>query len=508
MSFAVRIRKLVSETAIYGISSIVGRLINFILFPFYSYVFSQADYGSASLLYAAFIFLNIGYQYGMESAYLKFASVTPENRKGTFSTASFSLVITSLVFSGLILVFSESFAVLVGLPERWLSLVYFAAGILLLDTLSIVPFAELRLSNRPWLFAAIRGANIVVNVTLNLVLILGFGMGIEAIFIANLAASGVSLVLLIPIYFRLFRFSFDSVLWKKLLRFGLPFVPGGLGYALAERVNILFLSRMEPETVIERYSDIVDFSSVDPATPGVYTETIVGIFSGVTKLAVLLALVVQMFRYAWQPFFLNHAEDDDAPQLFGRVFTLFVASILFVFLGISFFVDDLVAINLPGDYTLINENYWVGLFVVPILMLGYVFQGLYYNFSAGAYILHKTGYFVYCALAGGTVSLLLNSLFVPEYGMTAAAWATASAYGVMALTLFLLIRKQYTVPYDWARSCGAAVLAAACYYCWSVFDQLQGVIPEALLIVAYLAGIALLGIVRPGNLINVLRSSN
>ena len=498
MSFAFRIRKLLSETAIYGISSIVGRLINFVLFPFYSHVFSEADYGTASVLYAAFIFLNISYQYGMESAYLKFASVSEDKneRQKTFTTSTTSLLVTSIIFSLCILFFRGSVSDVIGLSEDWSSLLFYAAGILLLDTVAIVPFAELRLSNRPWRFAAIRGANVFVNVALNLILILGYGFGIEAIFIANLAASAVTLLLLLPVYFDLFRAKFDNELWKKLLRFGLPFVPGGLGYALAERVNILFLSRMDPDVVLNRYSDMVDFSSIDVSNPSAYTDTIVGIFSGVTKLAVLLALVVQMFRYAWQPFFLNHAKDSDAKPLFSRVFTLFVAGILLVFLGVSFFVDDLVAINLPRGYTLIKETYWVGLFVVPVLLLGYVFQGLYYNFSAGAYIEQKTKYFLYCALGGGVVSLTLNTLFVPTYGMIAAAWATAAAYITMAVSLYVLVQRQYRVDYDWKRVLAIATLAVVCFGLWSWFDSLQSFGAECLLIAAYVAGVFALGILR------------
>jgi O-antigen/teichoic acid export membrane protein len=263
---------------------------------------------------------------------------------------------------------------------------------------------------------------------------------------------------------------------------------------------------MDPDVVLERYSKMIDFSSIDASVPTAYTDTVVGIFSGVTKLAVLLALVVQMFRYAWQPFFLNHAKDADAKPLFGRVFTLFVAGILLVFLGVSFFVDDLVSINLPRGYTLIKESYWVGLYVVPILLLGYVFQGLYYNFSAGAYIQQKTKYFLYCALGGGAVSLILNTLFVPTYGMIAAAWATAAAYITMSLSLFVLIQRKYPIPYDWKRVLGIAVLAVICFAAWSRFEMLQSFWMECMLILGYVVGIFVLGIVRIDNLRQFLPS--
>lgn len=505
MSFADRIKKLVSETAIYGISSVVGRLINFILFPLYSHVFATEDYGAASLLYAAFIFLNISYQYGMESAYMKYASSSDDlnERKQIFSTASFSLLATSLLFSAILLLLRDGVGTAIGLTAEWTHLLFFAAGILLLDALAIIPFAQLRLSNRPWQFALVRGANVLVNVVLNLVLILKYNLGIEAIFIANLVASAVTLLLLLPVYSTFLQAAFDSLLWKKLLRFGLPFIPGGLGYALAERVNVLFLSRMDDAAVASRYGDIIDFSAVDSGAA--YSEYIVGVFTGVTKLAVILALVVQMFRYAWQPFFLNHARDEDAPELFGRVFTLFLSAVLTAFLAVSFLADDIVSFPLPGGYTLIQENYWVGLYVVPILLLGYIFQGLYYNFSAGAYIEQKTKYFVYCALGGGMVSLVMNMLLVPSYGMLAAAWATTAAYATMAISLFFLISRRYPIPYDARRIAGVCLVAAACFSVWYFNASMQRAAIEILLVAGFVASIFALKIVRVSSIRRLVR---
>lgn len=561
MSFFSRIKKLASETAIYGISSILGRMINFLLFPFYSNVFPPDRYGVVTVVYAAFVFLNIVYQYGMESAYMKYASDTrsAEARSETFSASMWSLLGTSVVFSTAMVVFQEPVGQLIGLEANWLGLLYYAALILVLDTLTIVPFAELRLQNRPWRFAMVRFASILVNVGLNLVLILGAGMGIEAVFLANVAASATMLLLLLPTMLHQWRLSFDGGLWKELMRFGLPFVPGGLGYALTERVNIFYLSNLSRDRVLALYGDAIDtarlqeraseaalkvldgamppdgggvalpdvplpFALPELPAPGpavivepevlqqmvdaanaVYGQYVVGIFGGVIKLAIFMTLVVQMFRYAWQPFFLQHAEDEDARSLFARVFTLFTAVGLLVFLGISFFARELVALPLPGGRHLVAEPYWLGLFIVPVALIGYLFQGWYYNFAAGAYIEKKTSYFIHCTLAGSAVALTLNITLVPRYGMLAAAWATTLSYAVMALMLFLLVRRFYVVPYEWGRVLAAGALAVGLFLAWDFVPALRHWWVELPMIGVFLAGLLGLRIVPPSTLRRLAR---
>lgn len=480
-----RIRKLASETAIYGLSSVVGRMINFLLFPFYSHVFSPDAYSVVGVVYAAFVFLNILYQYGLESAYLKYAAAQPAARPAVFSTATWSLLGSSVVLSLLMLAVQRSVGALIGLEAPWPVLGY-AALILVLDTLAVVPLAELRLQNRAWTFAAVRLVNIGVNVGLNLVLILGLGWGVEAVFVANIAASAATLLQLAPVYHRSLRWTFDRALWRQLLAFGLPFVPGGLGYAVTDRVNLFFLAQMDDATVARHHG------------AGHDADYVVGLFSGVVKLAIFLALFVQMFRFAWQPFFLQHARDDDAPALFARVFTLLTAVMLFVLLGVSFFLHELVALPLPGGRVLIAEAYWPGLVIVPVAMLGYLFQGWYYHFSAGAYIENKTRFFIHATLAGSVVALVLNVLLVPRFGLLGAAWATTAAYFVMAATLLFLVQAFYRVPYAWGRVAVMGLMAAGLFGAWQSVPALHVWWTEVLLLMAFVLGLLLFRIVPPG----------
>lgn len=489
-----RIRRLASETAVYGVSSIVGRLINFLLFPYYSNAFAPDEYGPVIVLYAAFVFLNIVYQHGMESSYLKYASDqdnTADGRSTVFTTATLSVVMVMGVCTLLMLGFRSAFADLIGLDTRYLYLIGWAAGILALDALVIVPFADLRLRNRPWMFAGIRMVNIAVNVGLNIWLISGLGMGVEAILIANAAASAVTLLLLLPFMAVRMAPAIDPGLWKGMLAFGLPFVPGGLGYALTERINIFFLERMPADRVLALYesmrtnTDLAERAAENG--PGVYTDFIVGAYGGIIKLAVLMALFVQMFRYAWQPFFLQRQHDDDAPELFGRVFLILTAVLAGVFLAVSFLANDLVAVPLPGGRHLIAPAYWMGLTIIPVALLGYFFQGWYYHFSSGAYIRDKTRYFLHATLAGSAVALLVNALFVPTYGMMAAAFATTAAYATMAMVLLVLVRRHYQVAYGWMRTAALVVSAGALFAVWEMVPAADGILPEVVLLAVFAA---------------------
>ncbi len=506
MSFASRIGRLASETAVYGISSVFARLINFLLFPFYSNVLSVPENGIIGTVFATFVFLNVLYQYGMESAYLKFASDaehderdggTGRSRSKIFSTSLWSLTVSSVVFSVVLLLLRHPVSDLIGLSMPWRHLLNYVAAIVILDTLVAVPFAELRLSSQPKRFAIIKLINVSVNVALNVILITQYGMGIEAVFIANLVASATSLVLLLPSYAQLLRPAFDSTLWKNLILFGLPFIPGGLGYAFSDRVNLFFLQQLSPEQLSR-------FAPTGVSPTDFTADYIVGLFWGGTKIAVLMALVVQMFRYAWQPFFLQHSRDTDAKTLFARVFGLFVAACIFVGLGITFFVDELVNLPLPGGRNVIAAKFYPGLVIVPVLLVGYVFQGMYYNFSAGAYITKKTRYFATCAIFGAVFAVVANAWLVPRYGMYGAAWATTGAYVVMAVSLFLFVRREYPVPYPWAKVAVLFIVAAALYAAWVTNTFAQVWYVESGLLLVYLAVVVSTGIVRWGSIRSVL----
>ena len=502
---ASRIRQLASETAVYGVASILSRLINFALVPFYTNVLPVDHYGVVILVYTALVFLQIVFTYGMESAYLRYASGEEGRTRvsQTFSSAVWSILGTSLMLGLLLVVFRSQTAWVIGIQGEWVDLIYFAIAILSLDALTVVPMAELRLSNRPWRFAGARLLHVLVNVGLNLYLILGVGMGVRAIFIANLAASAAVLLYLTPEYLRFLRPALDSKLWKNLVRFGLPFVPGGLAYALSERVSLFFLGKMTEAQVIGLYGDRIDLGMMSAAAVGEtaaspYGQYVVSVFGTAYKLAIFMMLVSQMFRYAWQPFFLNRAADPDARDLFSRVFTLFTAGAGLVVLAVSFFALEIVSIPLPGGRHIIPEAYWMGLQIVPLALIGYVFQGWYYNFSAGVYIEEKTHYFIHATVIGGLISVVVTALLVPILGMMGAAIATTAAFASMALTLLYFSQRVYGVPYNWKLIAVIAIVCLGLLGAWSTWEFLQVWWIELGMIAVYLGGLWMTGILKAG----------
>ncbi len=492
MGFASRIKKLASETAVYGLSTIVGRLINFLLVPFYTHVFVPSEYKVVGLIYGAFVFLNILYTYGMESSFLKFASGQEgEGRMPeVFSTATVSLGATSLLLSLVIWLFPEPLAWASGVDFGEAPRVFWAysAAILALDALSVVPFAALRLENKAYTFAALKLVNIFVNVGANLYLILGADWGLEAVFAANLLASAVTLVMLAPVFLRLFRPRLaDKSAWRELLVFGLPFVPSGLGYALTEMVSRFVLEHNAP-----------------PASQGIVAEDAVGIFTAVWKLGVFMMLVVQMFRFAWQPFFLQHAGDADAKPLFARIFTVLTGAMLLVVLGVSLFTREIATFPLRGGTPLISPDYYAGLFLVPLALVAYFFQGWYYAFSAGLYIVKQTRYFIHSTLAGSVVAVAASFGLIPFLGVAGAGWANILGYLTMAVVLYHYAQRAYPVVFDWRRVWTMGALCAGLFAIWKAVPVLQVWWAELLILGAFVAGLFAIGVL-PRDLVRRLR---
>ena len=288
------IKRLGTETAIYGISTILGRFLNFLLVPFYTNILPPGDYGIVAYVYSIIAFVNVVYSYGMESAYFKYSSTLEiGSRRENFSTPFLSLLGTSAAFSAAIVVLASPIAGALSLPVRFGPVVFYSAAILALDALAIIPFASLRMEHKAKTFATIKFLNIVINVGMNLVLLIVFRMGVIGVFISGLAASAVTVLMLLPVIFRHLTWSFHSSLWKALLRFGLPYIPSGLS-AMAMQV-------------IDR-----------PILRALTDDATVGIYQANYRLGIFMMLVVSMYDYAWRPFFFATAKEPNAKQIFAR----------------------------------------------------------------------------------------------------------------------------------------------------------------------------------------------
>lgn len=346
-----KIKSLGADTAIYGVSTIVGRFLSFLLVPLYTNVLSTSQYGIVATVYSYIAFMNIIYIYGMESAYFKYAS-TGEigNDKEIFSTPFFSILITSLIFSALIFLNSSRVSLLIQVPSKFEDTIRYSAVILLLDSLAIIPFASLRLQRKVKTFATIRIINIVVNVAANVVLLLKFHAGVEGIFISGVIASAVTLVLLLPTILPKLTLDYVAKLYTALLKFGLPYIPAGLAAMMVQ--------------VIDR-----------PILLALTDEGTVGIYQANYRLGIFMMLIVSMYDYAWRPFFLTHANEPNAKQLFARILTYFTLFSSIVVLLVSLYINDVVKFHVYHGRSIINQAYWPGLGIVPIVLLGYLFNG-------------------------------------------------------------------------------------------------------------------------------------
>lgn len=435
-----KLKELVSDTLIYGISSVVARFVTYLLVPFYTDIFDPAEYGIIGLIYSAIALLNVVFTFGMESAYLRYAA-DRERAKDIFTTVQLVLLGVSTFLSVLILKLNPVAMPILGLAGDTEVLYYYMIGILWFDTLSIIPFAELRLVRKTWLFAGTRLANVIINLSLNFYLILGLGFGLEAVLISQLAASATTTLFLAAYTSPMLFGRFDSKILDKALLFGVPFIPAGIGYTINEFIDRFFLNAMSSQEVTALYG------------AGMTSEAVTGIYNACYKLAVFMLLLIQMFRMAWQPFFMRHANDEGAKELFRTVFRGFNVVAATAFIVVALFAPEIAAIPVPVlDTTIIDSRYWQGLSIVPVILMAYWFQGWYVNFTAGIFIMEKTKYLPQVTLGGAVITIIANFALVPFFGMMGSATATLLSYSAMAIALFVISTRIYPVSYEMGRS--------------------------------------------------------
>ena len=433
------IKKLAGETAIYGLSSILGRFLNYLLVPLYTRALAPAEYGVVSEFYAYSAFLMVVLGYRMESAFFRFGT-EKEGREAVFSTVMRSILVSTALFLGLVWLFTGSFAAALNYadhPEyiRWFGL------ILAFDVLAEIPLARLRLEQRAKKFVAAKLLGIGLTIALNLFFLVGcpwllknLGPGwlrifiktiydptqqVSYIFLSNVLASAATLLFLLP-QMRLIRHPFDAVLWRKMLAFSGPLIIVGFAGIINEMLDRAMLTRLLPGSLAENRAEL-------------------GIYAANYKLAMLITLFTQAYRYAAEPFFFRQKHDPSAPQILAdacRWFTLAgSAAMLVVLLYLDLFKG------------FIGEEYHGGLFVVPILLLANLFLGIYYNVSVWYRLKDMTGFGAKISLVGAAITLVLNLVFVPLIGYAGAAWATLACYIFMAWATWKTGQIHYPVPY-------------------------------------------------------------
>ncbi|MEX1139042.1 MAG: oligosaccharide flippase family protein [Bacteroidota bacterium] len=472
-----KILRLGKEAAIYGLSSIVGRFLNFLLVPFYTNLLLPSEYGVIANLYAYIAFAAVLFGYGMDAAYMRFvASMEIGDKKQNFSIPFISVAVTSFLFSTALHANAGFVAEVIGIPAEESSLIRLAAWVLFFDAVALVPYASLRMENKAGTFAVIRIFNIVLTIVLNIAFLVVFEMRAEGVLLANLVASALTLIVQIRWIIPNFTLAFSSRLYKELLRFGLPYVPAGLASIAMQ--------------VIDR-----------PILKLLTNDATVGIYQANYRMGVFMMLVVGMFDYAWRPFFLKHADKPDAKPLFARVFTLFSVVAMTLLVLLTLFIDDLIRVRLGGVH-FIHPDYWSGAVIIPIVLLAYVFNGAYVNFLVGIYLKKKTSILPVVFGLSALVNIAANLLLIPEIGIMGAAYATLLSYVVLAVGIYIPSQRYYRIEYEWET---IVRLLAVTTLILSVFKLLplepgsvDGLLAKTGLAAAFIVLVLFARIIKPG----------
>ncbi|TLU53511.1 MAG: polysaccharide biosynthesis protein [Chlorobium sp.] len=436
-----KLKLLFKDTVIYGSSTILARSLNYLLVPLYANKLSTFDNGIQTIIYANIALANVLFSYGLETSYLKVVSDSAHKERDEtqlFSTAFITLLVSSTLFALLIVFFAPDIAWLIGLSSGDYLFVRFAALILWLDTLLVIPFAELRLKRKALQFAIARVVGVVGVVASAVILIFYFHFGLSGVFIAEAFGSLLSFLLVIPL-FRQFRLYYSSLQLRDMLRIGLPYVPAGIAGLLIHLIDRNILIRI-PASDIERIYG-----------PGYQPSDIVGIYGRIAAFGVVLQLVIQIFRFAWQPFFLQHAKDPDAKRLFQHVLSISTLVAMFLALAATFFVPDLVRYHYAGSFYLLPPRYWIGLSILPWIFLSYVFDMISTNLSAGLLITGNTRYLPVVTFAGAAVTAISCWWFIPLSGMDGAAYAIVAGTAVMCLVMAWFSLRVFPVRHDWLK---------------------------------------------------------
>ena len=439
-----KIRSLSKDTLIYGVNTIVGRFLNFILVPYYTNKFLPEEYGVVALLYSYIAILNVLFSIGLESGYMRFSSIKEIGTdKENFSNPYLINVVNSFFLGLLLYIFADQAAYLLQIDYQYAYLVRYMAAILFFDSIVLIPFAYLRLNNKALKFSSYKIINIVINVALNFILISYLDMGIEAIFISNLAASALTFLLVIPIVSINWTLSFNKKLVNEMMKFSLPFIPTGIAANITQIID---------RPILKLLSD----------------DSTVGIYQANYKLGIFMMLIVSMFEYAWRPFFLKNAGEKNAKEIFSKVLTAFVIVGSFIVLLISLLISDIVKAELPFGFHLIGKAYWGGLGIVPIILLSYLFYGMYINFMAGINIQKKTSYLPLITLAGAATNIVGVFLLFPVLGLEGVASATLLSYFVMMIGMYIVSNKFYPVKYENSKVT-AVIILMILVYCLYLF---------------------------------------
>ncbi|AUC82912.1 oligosaccharide flippase family protein [Lacinutrix sp. Bg11-31] len=430
-------KSLFKQTFIYGLATVLPRMLSFILVPLYTdpEVLSTAEYGRVSFIFAYFVLFNVVIAYGMETAFFRFFN-KDENQEKVTSTSAISLIISSFVLLGIAFFFRNQISSLISIELKHLNLVFI---VLLLDALVIVPFSWLRATGKPMRYAIIKIINVAINLGLNVFLLLYLkdlaegnalfnsiyrqDFEISYIFISLVVASAITLLLLLPFYAKI-KFKFDTELWKKMMRYAMPVLIAGIAYSVNETFDRILLEKLLPANIADEQ---------------------VGMYSACYKLALFMTLFATAFRLGIEPYFFSHSKSENPQKNYAKILEYFVAFGSIIFLAVVVFADVI------KPYIIKSEAYYEAMWIVPFILLANFCLGIYHNLSVWYKITDRTKFGAYISIFGAVITLVLNYVLIPKIGFKGSAIATLSAYAIMMLLSFYFGRKYYPIPYNFKK---------------------------------------------------------
>lgn len=444
------LKSLVKDTAIYGISSIAGRFINYLLVPIQTAAFAAGggEYGVVTNIYAYTALLMVILTYGMETTFFRFINKTEDDPMRVYSTVLVSVGVSSLLFVIAVFALLPQIAGFMKYPDHpdWVAVMFVCVAI---DAFKCIPFAYLRYQKRAIKFACLQLVNIILNIILNLTYLIvlpalrlnlfglyddKFTLNVGMVFYINLVCTA---VVVVCFWHELtgFRYRFDRALWGKMMRYAWPLLILGIAGILNQTLDKIIFPYL--------------YTGADEKAQ-------LGIYGAATKIAMIMAMITQAFRYAYEPFVFGKAKDRDSRDTYAKAMKYFVIFTLLAFLAVIGYMDIL-------RYVIRDRSYWPGLRVVPIVMAAEIMMGIYFNLSFWYKLIDKTIYGAWFSAAGCVVLVAVNVIFVPRYSYMACAWGGVAGYGTAMVLSYLVGQKKYPIAYP-LKSIGVYVAIAALFY--------------------------------------------
>lgn len=465
-------KKLFQQTFIYGLATVLPRALSIVLVPLYVSVLGTSQYGVYASLMAFLILGNVVLSYGMETAFFRFITKKITQKKQVQATALTSITLTTVLFLVITLTVRGPLSLWLDYKTEYVT---YGLIILALDALVVIPFAWFRVNEKPLRYAIIKIFNVVVNLGLNLFFFLLLPdlasenpntlfstiymeeNKVAYVFIANLVASAVTLLILLPLYIKI-GFGFKRQLWKQMLAYALPVLVAGIAFSINEAFDKILLKYLLP-------SDIA--------------ESEVGIYAACYKLGVFMTLFATAFRLGIEPFFFNHSKNENAKQTYATITKYFSILGSFILLFVIVFLDIFKRILIP------DATYWEALTIVPIILLANLCLGIYHNLSVWYKVTDRTKFGAYISIIGAIVTLVLNFVLIPFISYVGSAFATLAAYGSMMVLSYFLGQKRYAVPYD-VKRIGLYLLLAISFSAISFYGFDGNLLVGTLLLLVFL----------------------